>query len=286
MVEAVRVSVGGHALAVRRAGVGGVPLVLLHGFPAGGAMFERNLAELAQAGFDVAAPDLRGFGDSDFAPDGFYDVAAFSGDVAALCDAFGWRRAVLSGYGLGAVVAVDFAGRFPGRTDRLVLLNHVPPTVNGDEAAALPAYVEEQGRETDDLVRRLEGAAGRRDYVAGFLREWGAAGAFADADIAAFTAPYADAARMEAAFGYAQALCGTRESSGPAMLDRQVRQPVLVLTGPDDGALADNFIARCEAAYPQVIGPFVVPGAGRFLMWEKPRLYNRTLAFFCADLID
>lgn len=263
-----------------------MPLVLLHGFPTGGAIWERNLAELAGAGFDVAAPDLRGFGESDFAPDGFYDVAAFSRDVGAMCDAFGWRRPVLSGFGSGAEVAVDFAGRFPGRADRLVLLNHEPPVTNGDEPPPLPAYVEEQGRETDDLVRRLEGAAGRREYVAGFLREWGAAGAFAEADVAALTAPFTDAARMEAAFGYAQAMCGTRESSGPAMLDRQVRQPVVVLVGPDDGSLAGDLIARCEAAYPQVIGPYVVPGAGRFLMWEKPRVFNRTLAYFCADLID
>ncbi|MEV0646392.1 alpha/beta hydrolase [Phytomonospora sp. NPDC050363] len=287
MVESVKVSVGAHSLAVRRAGAGGVPLVLLHGFPAGSAIFERNIGGLADAGFDVAAPDLRGFGESDFAPDGFYDVAAFSGDVIGLCDALGWRRVVLSGYGLGASVGIDVAGRYPGRVDRLLLLNHEPPVVDGAVAAGrLPSYVEEQGRETGDLVRRLEGAGGRKEYAAGFLREWASEGAFTDAELAGLTAPFADAARMEAAFGYAQALCGTRETSAPAMLDRQVRQPVIVLVGPADSAVGDDFVDRCVAAYPKVVGPFVVPGAGRFVMWEKPTVFNRTLQYFCADLID
>jgi pimeloyl-ACP methyl ester carboxylesterase len=35
-------------------------------------------------GFEVIAPDLRGFGDSDLTPDGFYDLAAHARDCYAL----------------------------------------------------------------------------------------------------------------------------------------------------------------------------------------------------------
>ncbi|MBE1557532.1 pimeloyl-ACP methyl ester carboxylesterase [Nonomuraea africana] len=34
-------------------------------------IWSHNIEPLAEAGFDVVAPDLRGYGDSDFAPDGF-----------------------------------------------------------------------------------------------------------------------------------------------------------------------------------------------------------------------
>src|SRR5438105_13813202 len=76
----VRAAVG---LAYVREGVGGVPLVLLHGWPSTKRIFWRNIAPLAQAGFEVIVPDQRGFGDSP-APAKFVDMAASSRDVHAL----------------------------------------------------------------------------------------------------------------------------------------------------------------------------------------------------------
>ncbi|MEU7459266.1 alpha/beta fold hydrolase [Streptosporangium roseum] len=46
----------GHRLAVRRGGHGGVPLLLLHGFPCTSLIWSHNVEPLAAAGFDVAAP--------------------------------------------------------------------------------------------------------------------------------------------------------------------------------------------------------------------------------------
>ncbi|GAA0582640.1 alpha/beta hydrolase [Kribbella sandramycini] len=77
----------GHRVAVRRRGEGGVPLLLIHGFPCTSRIWSHNLIPLAQAGFDAVAPDLRGYGDSDFTPDDFYDLNAFSTDLVGLFDA-------------------------------------------------------------------------------------------------------------------------------------------------------------------------------------------------------
>ena len=66
----------GLELAFIREGPGGYPLLLVHGWPETKRIWWRNIAALAQAGFEVIAPDLRGFGDSALAPDGFYDLAA------------------------------------------------------------------------------------------------------------------------------------------------------------------------------------------------------------------
>lgn len=46
-----------------------------------------------------------------------------------------------------------------------------------------------------------------------------------------------------------------------------------------------DFPARTEVAFPNVVGPFTVPGAGHFLMWERPRLLNGALPAFCPDLL-
>ena len=45
-----------------REGDGGFPLLLLHGWPETKRILWRNIRPLAEAGFEVIVPDLRGFG--------------------------------------------------------------------------------------------------------------------------------------------------------------------------------------------------------------------------------
>ena len=51
----------GIEIAYVREGIGGVPLVLLHGWGATKRIFWRNIEPLAKAGFEVIVPDARGF---------------------------------------------------------------------------------------------------------------------------------------------------------------------------------------------------------------------------------
>src|SRR3954449_10194163 len=82
----------GVELAFWRAGAGGFPLLLVHGWPETRRIWARNVEPLASKGFDVIAPDLRGFGDSPLADDGFYDLAAHAHDLRALLDGLGLER--------------------------------------------------------------------------------------------------------------------------------------------------------------------------------------------------
>src|ERR1700693_2196883 len=43
----------------------GRPVVLLHGFPDSGRLWRNQVPALAEAGFKVIVPDLRGYGSSD-----------------------------------------------------------------------------------------------------------------------------------------------------------------------------------------------------------------------------
>ena len=57
-------TVRGFTQAFVHEGKGGVPLLLVHGWPETRRIWWRNIEPLAAAGFEVIAPDLRGFGDS------------------------------------------------------------------------------------------------------------------------------------------------------------------------------------------------------------------------------
>ena len=65
---------GDLALAYVREGVGGAPLLLIHGYPETKRIWWRNIEPLVAAGFEVIAPDLRGFGDSDLSSTDTYDI--------------------------------------------------------------------------------------------------------------------------------------------------------------------------------------------------------------------
>ncbi|MFI1093778.1 alpha/beta fold hydrolase [Streptomyces sp. NPDC020917] len=290
---------GGHRIAVRRAGHGGVPLLLVHGFPCTSLIWSRTIGPLAEARFDVVAPDLRGYGRSDLVAGDAYELPAFSADLAELMDALGWDRAVVAAHDLGGAVALDFASRFPDRVDRVVFLDDTLPDLPAEYAAAgIPTaqdpgrtvvldYHVNQGLHAEELLDMLNTPERRRRYIGEFFghRLWSPAGAFSDADREVLTAAYADHERLRVAFIDYEIVTGHRTPSLPTMEDRKIQQPVLVLVGTDQATLGEHVEAKCEVAYPQLVGPFWIKGAGHFLSWEKPDTVIRALRGFCADLL-
>lgn len=298
-VERVDVS-DGLSLAYVRAGVGGFPLVLIHGYPETKRIWWRNIAPLAAAGFEVIVPDLRGFGDSDVAPDGHYDPAAMAVDVHTLVhDVLGHPRCATVAGDLGGVVAMDLGLRFEGFVAKQCLFNSVAPVLPEQYAAAGIApdadrgrrptadYFIRQGRDADGLLAELDTPARRRAYIADFYghRLWAAPGSF-DADAVDFmTEPFADAAKLRASWGCYEVAMGRRPVSMTPRIFEVSSIPTLVLWGPDDHVVPPDWPDKCKVAFRHCIGPFTVPGAGHFLMWEQADLLNRTLPHVLADLL-
>jgi pimeloyl-ACP methyl ester carboxylesterase len=115
-------------------------------------------------------------------------------------------------------------------------------------------------------------------------RFWATPGAFSRAEVDFMTEPFADAERLRAGWGNYESALGTRPLSETPRFFEVSAVPTLALYGPDDHVLWREFPAMCEVAFSELIGPFVVPGAGHFLQWERAELLNRTLAYFLRDL--
>jgi len=118
-----RVDVGELSLHYVEAGSG--PLViLLHGFPEFWWSWRHQIPALAQAGFRVVAPDLRGYNLSDKPHDvASYAIERLTGDVAGLIRALGQKKAHVVGHDWGGGVAWSFAMGHPALLDRLAVLN-------------------------------------------------------------------------------------------------------------------------------------------------------------------
>jgi len=98
------VTANGIKLHIAEQGTG--PLVLLiHGFPESWYTWRNQIAVLANAGFHVVAPDMRGYGKSELPPEvASYNIMHLVGDVVGLVAALGEKQAILIAHDWGATV--------------------------------------------------------------------------------------------------------------------------------------------------------------------------------------
>ncbi|MEA2420429.1 MAG: hypothetical protein QOE60_2635 [Thermoleophilaceae bacterium] len=276
-------------LAYDHAGQGGKPLLLLHGWPETRRIWARNVEPLAEAGFEVIAPDLRGFGDSPLALDDRYDVAAHSADAAELVRGLGHERIVVCAGDLGGVIAQDLSLRFEGLVERLCLFNTIPPLLEGGpppirRATRMAAdYFIRQSKDADGLAAELDTPAKRRGYIATFYgsRFWAAPGSFTREQVDWMTEPFADAERFRASIANYEYAGGPRQAPEAPRLLEPNATPTLILYGPEDHVIMPDFPQRMEAAFPNRAGTFVVQGAGHFVQWERADVLNGALRWLC-----
>ncbi|MER7199311.1 epoxide hydrolase [Streptomyces sp. CB01635] len=104
------------------------PVVLCHGFPELAFSWRHQVFALAEAGYRVLVPDMRGYGGSSRPDDAdAYDILTLCADLAGLLDDVGADDAFFVGHDWGASVVWNMALLHPERV-RAVAGMSVPPT--------------------------------------------------------------------------------------------------------------------------------------------------------------
>ena len=119
----------------------GRPVVLLHGFPDSWRLWRHQIRVLADDGYRVIAPDLRGFGRSTSSRPldvEDYRMSVLVSDIAGLLDSSGVDQAAVVGHDWGAVLGWQLAGSLPERVDRLVVVSVGHPAAAVTSRAADP----------------------------------------------------------------------------------------------------------------------------------------------------
>lgn len=268
-----RITVGGVTLSVAEAGVGGRPLLLLHGFTAAKEDFTPWLDALAARGFHAVAPDLRGHGDSDKPDDeAAYSLDQFAIDALALADTLGWTRFHLLGHSMGGMVAQHLVMLAPDRVESLVLMDTGHGTVEMDAELATwgLGLVRAEGLDAlADVLVAIEGPL----YTDAYQRL---------IDAHPEHAAYGER-KLRASSGAMYAAMGTHLISDHDRLEHvaSFAMPTLVVVGEEDAAFlgpSERLAATIPSARLEVL-----PGAGHSPQFENPEAWEKAVFAFLDE---
>jgi len=112
----------------------GKPVLLIHGWPLSGDMFEYQTLALLEAGYRVITYDRRGFGLSGHPASG-YTYDRFADDLADIITQLDLQQLSLVGFSMGGGEIARYLSRHGGaRIDRVALVGAVVPYLCKDES--------------------------------------------------------------------------------------------------------------------------------------------------------
>jgi pimeloyl-ACP methyl ester carboxylesterase len=266
----------------------GPTVLLLHGYMDAAATWQPVAPALTAQGFRVLAPDLRGYGDGARVPaGGYYHFADYVFDVADLVDQLvpAGTPLIVVGHSMGGTVANMYAGTFPERVARLVLLEGAGPPDNPHEVApdrmrkwvedvrAVRARPVRRMASREEALRRLVGnhprvaeevLRERLDALARELPDGGLAWKYDPLHVTRSPMPFF--------------------SAGWTAFARRITCPVLFVSGGPLGWHPEDEEARVRAF--ATLQRAEIPDAGHMMHWTEPaKLTRLLLQFFGGDVI-
>jgi 3-oxoadipate enol-lactonase len=260
----VKALLGGGELAYDVRG-SGPPVLLLHAFPLGMAMWEPQVRALHES-HRVLRFDARGFGASPPA-DGLLSMERIAADAVALLDHLGLAQAAVCGLSMGGYAAFALYRRHPDRVNALVLAD---TRAAGDSAEA------KKGRsDLADKVRRQGAEAAAEAFLPKLLGET------TRRERPELVARVREMILANPARGLCDALAGLAARADATDLLREIRVPTLFVVGEEDGVSPP---AEMMAMQEQVGGSALVkiPRAGHLSNLEDPAAFNAALREFLA----
>lgn len=309
-----RIGTNGIELNIAEQGEG--PLVLLlHGFPESWYSWRHQFAPLAEAGYHVVAPHMRGYGKSD-RPEAInaYNQVEVMNDIIGLIPALGYETAVVIGHDWGAPTAWGCALHHPDRVSAVGALS--VPFSPRSPVQPMPAlreafkgqffyqlYFQEPGVAEAEfeadirlaLKKFLIMAAGETDATTLLMRgpdsdllsglevpdelpAW-----LTEADLDFYAAEFA-ASGMRGPLNYYRNHDLTWELTEGA--PKKISQPAMFVAGERDGVIlmAADALKNLPANVPDLRINELIPGIGHWTQQEAPEAVNDALLRFLKML--
>jgi pimeloyl-ACP methyl ester carboxylesterase len=317
--EFATVQTNGIRLRVALAGKGPL-VVLVHGWPESWYSWRHQIPALAEAGYRVAAPDVRGYGGSDKpAAIEAYAIKQMCADIAGLVEGLGERQAILVGHDWGAPIVWNTSLFFPQRVRAVAGLS-VPHAGRGPaprielfrniykDRFFYQLYFQEPGVAEAELETDVRASLRKTYYAAsGEGRKAAAPGPAKPADAKYLDGlvdpnPLPDWLTPEdldyyagefARSGFRGPLNRYRNSEldfaqQAEIADRPVEQPAAFIAGSLDPVLGFlpgvDLVARMRERVSDLRLVRIIDGAGHWVQQERPAEVNAALLEFLGGL--
>ena len=242
----------------------GLPVVLLHGFPLDGRIWDAQLAALSDR-FRVIVPDLPGFGRSSV--DQPFTIESLADDLRQLLIQIQALPGVLGGLSMGGYVSLAYITKYPSDLLGLMLI---------DSRAEADTPEAKQNR--DKMIQTVRAAGAK---------------AIADQMLPKLLAPSADRRRPGVAATLRQIIeaCPPRtiEYALAALRDRRdycgnlpsIAVPTLIIAGEED-VLTPPALAHAMAKKIPHANVAIIPDSGHMTPMEQPDRVNAAMREFLS----
>ena len=236
---------------------GSGPVILLtHGYSATAQMWKGQIEPLTKK-HTLVTWDMRGHGQSDYPADqAAYSEDATVGDMAAILDAVGAKKAIIGGLSLGGYMSLAFYRAHPDRTSALLIID------------TGPGFKKDDARETWNNRARETGARYDKEGLA-VLKSGSAERAYAV---------------HRSADGLANAARGMLAQKNSAVIESlpNIKVPSIVIVGSND----TPFLAASDYMAAKIPGckKAVIPNAGHAANIDQPQAFNEAVLGFLAGL--
>ncbi len=234
----------------------GPPLLLTHGYSSTSAMWHGQVEAFARD-HKLILWDMRGHGQSDYPDDpSAYSEALTVGDMAAILDAAGAKRAIIGGLSLGGYMSLAFYRTHPERVRALLIIDTGPGFKKDDAREAWNARALATAERLDrEGLAMLKSATRERA-----------------------TASHRNASGLALA---ARGMLTQRDARVMELLP-EIKAPSLIVVGADDTpflAASDYMAAKIPGAQ-----KVVIPAAGHAVNIDQPKAFVDAVAPFLKNL--
>jgi pimeloyl-ACP methyl ester carboxylesterase len=292
-----QLSVNGIELNLLEEGEGPL-IVLCHGFPELAWSWRRQIPALAEAGYRVIAPDMRGFGGSSVpAAAEAYDILTLCGDMLGLLDAEGEEQAVFVGHDWGAHAVWSLAAYHSERVRAVAGLS--VPFVPRAPAPPIPIMRAHLGEDFYIVWFQQPGVADEalaldvrrtlttsRQWTADWAEEEGANPRrpdwLAEEDLQVYIDAF-ERTGFTGGLNWYRNMDRNWELTEP-FKDSRIEQPALFLTGELDLVRGFMPAAAMQGWVTDLRREVIVPDAGHWVQQQSPEAVNAALLEFLGEL--
>ena len=264
-------------------------VLLLHGWPDDATTWNAVMPQLAEAGYRVVAPYLRGFGETFFLDKGTArtgNSGIHALDMIQLMDSLAIEQFSVVGHDWGANIAESLAVGWPGRVERIALLS-TPPRLGGIPTPPF-SHAQLEWYHWFQATKRGEEAV-RKDPI-GFARimweNWSPRGWFTEETFTRVSQSWNSDFVDITLHSYRSRWDEAKPDPESRKLEEQVKStktlslPALYVQGEVDGVNPPYVSENVHEKFTGLFRRIVLPGVGHFPTREAPGALSEHLLTF------